>query len=125
MLYPNQFVNARLLVEQKNGVTLLNTAAIQRTTTNTYVYLVKPDLTVTVRNITVGTTEGEDSEITSGLVPGDQVVMTGVDKLNEGSKISLPVPGAGGGGGRGNAAAGTAPPAAPAAPQGGKSGGTQ
>jgi multidrug efflux system membrane fusion protein len=128
-LYPNQFVNARLLVEQKNGVTLLNTSAIQRTTSNTYVYLVKPDLTVTIRNITVGTTEGDDSQITSGVVPGDQVVMTGVDKLNEGSKVSLPVPGENGRGGRG---AGTGAPqaapagASPAAPKrGGKRGATQ
>ena len=118
-LYPNQFVNARLLVEQKSGVTLLNTAAIQRTTTNTYVYVVNPDLTVSVRNVTLGTTEGEDSEITSGLEPGDQVVMTGVDKLNEGSKISLPaVPE----GGRGMAPAATGAAGKRAGKRGGKRG---
>jgi multidrug efflux system membrane fusion protein len=55
--------------------------------------LVKPDNTVTVRNITLGTTEGDQSEITSGLVPGDTVVMTGVDKLEEGSKIVPHSPG--------------------------------
>jgi len=92
-LFPNQFVNARLLVQEKTGVTLLPTAAIQRNTQTTYVYLVKPDNTVTVRNITLGTTEGDQSEITSGLVPGDTVVMTGVDKLEEGSKIVPHSPG--------------------------------
>ncbi len=88
-LFPNQLVNARLLVQEKSGVTLLPTAAIQRNAQATYTYLLKPDSTVTVRNVTIGTTEGDDSEITSGLVPGDVVVMTGVDKLQEGSKVTL------------------------------------
>jgi multidrug efflux system membrane fusion protein len=92
-LFPNQFVYARLLVEEERGVTLIPTAAIQRTTTSTYVWLAKPDSTVTVRNITVGTTEGDQSQILSGLAPGDEVVMTGVDKLNEGSKVSVQVQG--------------------------------
>jgi multidrug efflux system membrane fusion protein len=87
-LFPNQFVNARLLQQEKTGVTLLPSAAIQRNTNDTYVYLVKPDNTVTIRNIKIGTTEGDQSEITSGLVAGDKVVMTGVDKLQEGSKVA-------------------------------------
>lgn len=87
-LFPNQFVNARLLVQEKRGVTLVPTAAVQRNSQATYVYVVKADSTVTVRPITVGTTEGDDSEITSGLAPGDVVVMTGVDKLQEGSRVS-------------------------------------
>jgi multidrug efflux system membrane fusion protein len=91
-LYPNQFVNARLLVQEKHGVTLVQTAAVQRNSQATYVYLVKPDSTVTVRPITIGTTEGDDSEVTSGVAPGDVVVMTGVDKLQEGSKVQLPSP---------------------------------
>jgi membrane fusion protein, multidrug efflux system len=90
-LFPNQFVNARLLVQEKRGVTLLPTAAVQRNSQATYVYLVKADHTVTVRPITLGTTEGDDSEVTTGLVPGDVVVMTGVDKLQEGSKVTTEV----------------------------------
>jgi multidrug efflux system membrane fusion protein len=88
-LFPNQFVNAKVLQQEKTGVTLLPTAAIQRNTNSTYVYLVKPDSTVTVKTIEVGTTEGDQSEITSGLSPGDEAVMTGVDKLQEGSKVSV------------------------------------
>jgi multidrug efflux system membrane fusion protein len=88
-LFPNQFVNARLLVEEKQGVTLIPTATVQRNSDATYVYLIKPDSTVTVRTITIGTTEGDDTEVASGLVPGDQVVMTGVDKLQEGSKVRV------------------------------------
>jgi multidrug efflux system membrane fusion protein len=88
-LFPNQFVNVRLLVEEKQGVTLMPTAAVQRNSQTTYVFLVKPDSTVTVRSITIGTTEGDDAEISSGLSPGDVVVMTGVDKLQEGSKVGV------------------------------------
>ncbi len=92
-LYPSQFVNARLLVQQKQNVTLLPNAGIQRNAQGTYVWLVKPDQTVTVRSITVGTVEGDVSEITSGLEPGDAVVTVGVDRLEEGGKVNAQVPG--------------------------------
>jgi multidrug efflux system membrane fusion protein len=111
-LFPNQFVYARLLVQQKQGVTLLATAAIQRTTTSTYVWLVKPDSTVTARNITLGTSEGDQSQVLSGLEPGDVVVMTGVDKLNEGGRVNAQIQGQGG----------TGQPAAAGAPAGKKGG---
>jgi multidrug efflux system membrane fusion protein len=74
-------------VQEKRGVTLVPTAAVQRNAQSTYVYVVKPDSTVTVRQVTVGTTEGDDSEVVSGLTPGDVVVLTGVDKLQEGSRV--------------------------------------
>jgi multidrug efflux system membrane fusion protein len=93
-LFPNQFVNAKLLVQEKHGVTLVPTAAVQRNSQAIYVYVVKADSTVTVRPITIGTTEGDDSEVTSGLTPGEVVVMTGVDKLQEGSKVSAQIPSA-------------------------------
>jgi multidrug efflux system membrane fusion protein len=93
-LFPNQFVNARLLVEEKHGVTLVSTAAVQRNSQATYVYVVKADSTVTVRPITIGTTEGDDSEVTAGLAPGEVVVMTGVDKLEEGTKVNTQIPSA-------------------------------
>jgi multidrug efflux system membrane fusion protein len=94
MLYPNQFVNARLLVQEKHGVTLVPTAAVQRNSQATYVYVVRADSTVTVRPITIGTTEGDDSEVTKGLMPGEVLVMTGVDKLEEGSKVNVQAPSA-------------------------------
>jgi multidrug efflux system membrane fusion protein len=87
-LYPNQFVNAKLLVQEKRGVTLVPTAAVQRNSQATYVYVVNADSTVAVRPIVLGTTEGNDSEVTSGLAPAEVVVMTGVDKLQAGSKVS-------------------------------------
>jgi len=107
-LFPNQFVNARLLVQEKSGVILLSDAAIQRSTSATYVFLVKPDSTVTFRNITVGTSDGGQTEITSGLEPGDELVTTGVDKLQEGTAVNTgsageQPAGRGGGSGKGGA----------------------
>lgn len=93
LLFPNQFVNVRLLVEEKSGVTLVPNAVIQRNTNSTYVYVVQGDQTVTVRQITVGTSEGNDAQITSGVQPGDVLVMTGVDKLIEGSKVTVEMAG--------------------------------
>ncbi|HZT32471.1 MAG TPA: MdtA/MuxA family multidrug efflux RND transporter periplasmic adaptor subunit [Bryobacteraceae bacterium] len=87
-LFPNQFVNARLLVEEKSGVTLVPNGAIQRNSQATYVWLVKPDQTVAVRTVTVGTVEADQAEILSGVAPGDVLVTDGVDKLQEGSKVS-------------------------------------
>jgi membrane fusion protein, multidrug efflux system len=89
LLFPNQFVNVRLLVEERGGVTLVPNAVIQRTTSTTYVYVVKEDHTVTVRQITLGVSEGDSTEITSGVAPGDVLVMTGVDKLQEGTPVTV------------------------------------
>ncbi len=125
-LFPNQFVNVRILVQLKQGVTLLPTATIQRNSQSTYVFLVKPDSTVTVRTVTIGTVEGNDSEVTSGLQPGDMVVMTGVDKLTEGTKVVAHLAGDTGAGAHSGGSPASAAPAsgAPAggAPAGGKSG---
>jgi multidrug efflux system membrane fusion protein len=90
-LFPNQFINVRLLVDRKPGVTIVPTAAIQRNAQATYVYVVKPDSTVTVRPVTTGTIEGEDTEVVTGLAPDEVVVMTGVDKLQEGSKVNAQI----------------------------------
>jgi multidrug efflux system membrane fusion protein len=94
-LYPNQFVNARLLVQEKRGVTLVPNAAVQRNSQATYVYVVNADSKVEVRPIVIGTSEGNDSEVSSGLAPGEVVVMTGVDKLQAGSKVSAQIAPAG------------------------------
>ena len=91
-LFPNQFVNVRLLVQLKQNVTLIPTATVQRNTSMTYVFLVQANNKVTVRAINLGTTEGDDSEVTSGLAPGDVVVMTGVDKLQEGTQVTAHFP---------------------------------
>ena len=93
MLFPSQFVNARLLLETKRGVTIVPTAAIQRSPQGPYVYLVKPDQTVAVRQVTLGPTEGDEAAIDQGLAPGDQVVVEGAERLREGSKVEVKTPG--------------------------------
>jgi len=88
-LFPNQFVNARLLVETKRSVILVPDAALQRTLQQTIVYVVKPDQTVTVHPVTVGSTESGETVIITGLVAGEVVVVNGVDKLREGSVVTM------------------------------------
>ncbi|MCL4500879.1 MAG: MdtA/MuxA family multidrug efflux RND transporter periplasmic adaptor subunit [Deltaproteobacteria bacterium] len=88
-LFPNQFVNARLLLDIKRGATSVPSAAIQRSPQGTFVYLVKADQTVTVRPVKIGPSEGDETSIDEGLVPGDLVVVEGVERLREGSKVDL------------------------------------
>jgi len=88
-LFPNQFVNARLLLDIKQGTTVVPQAALQRSPQGTFVYMVKADQTVTVRMVGVGPAEGDDVSIDEGLSPGDLVVVEGADRLREGSKVEL------------------------------------
>jgi multidrug efflux system membrane fusion protein len=92
-LFPNQFVNVRLQVETQRAVIIVPDAAIQRASQRTFVYVVKPDQTVTVRQVTVGATESGEASIETGLSPGDIVVVNGVDKLQEGSKVDVQMSG--------------------------------
>ena len=90
-LFPSQFVNVRLLVDTHRNVTLVENAAIQRNNQSTYVWLVNQDSTVTLRDVKTEASEGDETEIVSGLNPGDEVVMVGVDKLQNGSKVNAQV----------------------------------
>jgi membrane fusion protein, multidrug efflux system len=88
-LFPNQFVNIRLLLDTHKDVTTMSTAGIQRGTPGTFVYLVNADSTVSVRPVKLGATEGDRVEVLSGLAPGDRIVIDGADKLRDGAKINL------------------------------------
>jgi membrane fusion protein, multidrug efflux system len=88
-LFPNQFVNAKLLVDTKHSVVLGPAAGIQRGPKGTFVYVVKQDNTIEMREVTIGATEGDQVEVTKGLNPGEQVVTEGADKLRQGMKVSL------------------------------------
>lgn len=110
-LFPDQFVNARLLVDVQRGVVTVPAAAIQRSPQSAFVYVVKPDHTVESRDVVPGLTEGEDTVVQSGLQAGDMVVIDGVDKLRPGMKVDLSVAGPNGqrthvGGGPGGAGGG-------------------
>ncbi|MGO9020736.1 MAG: efflux RND transporter periplasmic adaptor subunit [Syntrophobacteraceae bacterium] len=88
-LFPNQFVNASLLMETLRGVTVVPTAALQRSPKGTYVYLVKEDQTVTVRWVKLGPSEGDRVSIEEGITPGDLVVVEGAERLKEGSSVEV------------------------------------
>jgi multidrug efflux system membrane fusion protein len=88
-LFPNQFVNARLLLDVRRGVTLVPAAAVQRGTQGSFVYVVRPDRTVEVRQVGVGIAQGDDVSITGGVAPGELVVVDGADRLREGSQVEM------------------------------------
>lgn len=88
-LFPNQFVNTRLLLETRHGLTVIPTAAIQRGTQGTFVYVVKEDRSVSVRPVKLGPSQGDNTAIDTGLAPGELVVIDGADKLREGAKVEL------------------------------------
>ncbi|MBU6478932.1 MAG: MdtA/MuxA family multidrug efflux RND transporter periplasmic adaptor subunit [Nitrospirae bacterium] len=88
-LFPNQFVNARLLLDIKRGTTVVPSAAVQRGPKGTFVYVVNADRTVGVRPVTVGVSHGEEASIDTGLSPDELVVVDGTEKLREGSKVDI------------------------------------
>ncbi len=89
-LFPSQFVNARLLIDTLHDAVVVPSSAILRGAPGTYVYVINPDKTVSVRVVTVGPSQGERQSIIAGLEPGESVVIDGSDKLREGAKVTLP-----------------------------------
>ena len=102
VLFPQQFVNCRLLLDIKHGVVIVPVAAVQRGPQGAYVWIVGSDGTASMRTVTLGISEGGNQQITKGLAPGDRVVTDGEDKLQDGSKVTVRA---------------EAPPAAPAGTQ--------
>jgi multidrug efflux system membrane fusion protein len=90
-LFPNEFVNAKLLVQTLNSVNLMPTAAIQHNGDVAFVYVIKPDGSAQSRNVTVATTDGEAAAVT-GVGPGEVVAIDGFDKLQDGVKVSVRQP---------------------------------
>jgi membrane fusion protein, multidrug efflux system len=88
-LFPNQFVNVRIVVDVRHGATTIPSAAIQRGAQGTFVFVVQDDRTVTVRPVKVGPVQGEVAAIENGIVPGEIVVVDGLDKLREGGKVEV------------------------------------
>jgi multidrug efflux system membrane fusion protein len=86
-LFPNQFVNVRLLLDTHKDVVTMSSAGVQRGVPGTFVYLVKDDSTVSVRPVKLGVTDGDRVEVLSGLEPGDRIVVDGADKLRDGAKV--------------------------------------
>jgi membrane fusion protein, multidrug efflux system len=89
-LFPQQFVNARLLVDTLKDAIVVPTAAIQLGAPGSYVYVVNSDSTVSVRVVKTGPSDGQRTAILSGLESGETVVTDGVDRLFDGAKVQLP-----------------------------------
>jgi multidrug efflux system membrane fusion protein len=95
LLFPNQFVNVHLIIEQRPNAIVMPAAALQHGTDGDYVWLVKPDKTAAMQPVKVSTVEGTAVVLDSGLSAGQQIVIDGADKLREGSKV-IPSTGHGG-----------------------------
>jgi multidrug efflux system membrane fusion protein len=99
-LFPNEFVNIKMLVDTLSQAVLVPTPAVLSGAPGNYVYMANSNNTVSVRKVTVGPSDGAHTAILSGLIVGDTVVVDGTDRLSDGAKISIAAA---------NAASGTAP----------------
>jgi multidrug efflux system membrane fusion protein len=88
-LFPNQFVNVRMLTSTDRDAVLIPVAALQRNPQGAFVYIVKPDHSVETRSVTPGATQGGQIAIAKGLNAGEMVVTNGIDRLHQGSRIIL------------------------------------
>jgi membrane fusion protein, multidrug efflux system len=88
-LFPNQFVNARMLLDTRKGVIIIPSAAVQRGSQGSFVYVVKDDSTVSVRPVKLGVSDGERVAVESGVADGERVVVDGMDRLREGARVQV------------------------------------
>ena len=88
-LFPNQFVNVRLLADTLKDVILAPSAAIQFGTNGSFVYAMDGDNKVKIRSVKVGATDGDVTVIEEGLEPGDRVVLEGTDRLRDGGAVEV------------------------------------
>jgi len=91
-LFPNEFVNIHLTVDTLMNATLVPSPAVQSGAPGSYVYLVNADKTVSVTTVTTGPTDGTNTVITKGIMPGDMVVTDGVDRLTDGASVTIAGP---------------------------------
>jgi multidrug efflux system membrane fusion protein len=90
LLFPNQFVNARLLVDTVKGAVTIPNAGLQSGAPGNFVYLLNADDTVSVRPVKVGIADSNLTQITSGLNVGDKIVIDGADRLRDGMHVMVP-----------------------------------
>ncbi len=88
-LFPNQFVNVRMVLDTQRDVTTIPTAAVQRSAQGTFVFVVTPEQTVALRPVKIAASEGQSVMVESGVSPGDLVVVDGIDRLRDGAKVEL------------------------------------
>jgi multidrug efflux system membrane fusion protein len=88
-LFPNQFVNVRLVIDQMPRATVMPAAALQHGPDGDFVFIVQPDSTVRMQSVHVRLTEGSTLVVDKGVAPGDKVVIDGAEKLRNGSKVAV------------------------------------
>jgi membrane fusion protein, multidrug efflux system len=93
ILFPNQFVAIRMMLDVDRGFTVIPTSAIERGQQGTFVYVVGADNTVSAKAVKLGHTEGERVAVTSGISVGDKVVVDGADRLKDGAEVTVQEPG--------------------------------
>ena len=91
-LWPNQFVNAHLLLETRKNAITAPAAALQRGPDGTFAYVVDANNTVQMRQLQVALTQGSTAVVASGLQAGDKVVTDGQEKLQVGSRVAPQAP---------------------------------
>jgi len=89
LLFPNEFVSIRLLIDIKKNVVVVPNAAVQHGPNSTFAFVIQPDQTVQMRQLTVGATENDQTIVDKGLAAGEMVVTEGTDKLQDKTKIVL------------------------------------
>ncbi len=127
-LFPNQFVNARLLIKSLRGAVTVPSSAVQHGAPGTYVYLVGADDTVSARAVDLGPLDGAMFAVNAGVSPGDRVVIDGADRLRDGAKVLVSAADGSNGGGTARPADAVAPgekrlPSQHPSAHGGQSGG--
>jgi|SRR5579871_6379586 len=88
-LFPQQFVNVRILVNTLHGRTTISVAAVQHGASGDFVFLTEPNKTVTMRSVGLGVVDGDMVDVKRGLSPGDVVVVDGADQLRDGSRVVI------------------------------------
>ena len=88
-LFPNQFVNARLLVDVKKDAIIVPSAAIQKNPQGAFAFVLNPDKTVTMKQVKAGISQGGETSVVEGLNVGEQVVVDGAERLRDGSKVEV------------------------------------
>ncbi len=88
-LFPNQFVNARLLLEVQKDAIIIPSAAIQKSPQGAFVFVLAADKTVAMKQVKTGISQGGETSITEGLEAGEQVVVDGAERLRDGSKVEV------------------------------------
>jgi len=91
-LWPGQFVNARLQLEVAKNALVVPSVAVQRSQTGLYVFVLKPDSTVAVQPVEIGQNDGTSTIVTKGLEDGSKVVVNGMSRLQNGSRVAVTDP---------------------------------